>query len=57
MLTLVNGAMAMMGWSAETQLRTLIVYFAYFACYYGFAFFTYHAIEQPYLKLRDAAKK
>lgn len=56
MLTLVNGAMGMLGFSAATQLRTLGVYLVYFSCYYGFAFLTYHAIEQPYLKLRDIGK-
>lgn len=57
MLTLVNGIMGMYGWTAPTASKTLVVYAAYFACYYAFAYFTYRAIEQPYLKLRDLTSK
>ncbi|MFC5480075.1 acyltransferase family protein [Massilia suwonensis] len=57
MLTLVNSALEMYGVAVAGRLQTLAIYLVYFAFYYSFAFITYHAIEQPYLKLRDVGKK
>lgn len=53
MLTLVNGAIDMLGLSIHGSLMTLGVYAVYALAFYGFASLTYYYIESSFLRLRE----